>query len=58
MVYKHMLSERIGTQFALLYTTFADHLVGCGQLEEALRTVEQGISSRAQPLRVLQKHLE
>ena len=58
LMYKHMLSQEVGTQHAVLYSAYASALEEAGNREEAMRILELGISRKAHPQKRLHKKLE
>ena len=58
MLYKHMLSQEVGTQYSVLYDAYATALEKGGNREEALRVLELGVARKTHPVKRLQKKLE
>ena len=56
-MFRYMDEQEVGRTHAVFYVTWAQHLEGQGEYQQAERVLHEGLSHKAQPLASIQQYL-
>ena len=56
-MFRYMEAQEVGRSHAAFYVAWAGHLEGQGELQQAARVLQEGLSCNAQPLGSIQQSL-